>query len=80
MLVVTPGSGVTEITVNWNNCIFWFLFSSKPAVLVLPPEQGNNVNKGWLAESERGSCTHRAEPDRPQENSYLDYLCFVTVD
>lgn len=46
MLIVTPGSRVTGTAVNWNSCSFWFLFSSKPAVLVLPPEQGNKINKG----------------------------------
>lgn len=45
-----------------NNCIFWFLLSSKPAALVLPPEQ---ENKGWLAESERedSACIEQSQTD-----------------
>lgn len=80
MLIVAPGSRVTGIAVNWNSCSFWFLFSSKPAVLVLPPEQGNKINKGWLAESEREdpACIEQSQPDT-QKHSCLDYLCFVTV-
>lgn len=58
MLIVTSGSRATGIAVGQNNCIFWFLFPSKPADLVLPPEQGNKVNEGWLAGSEREDPAH----------------------
>lgn len=76
MLIVAPGSGVTGTAVNWNNCIVWFLFSSKPAALVLPPEQGNEANKGWLAESEREDPAH-LEQSQTDLRSTDTWIIFV---
>lgn len=58
---------------------YWLLFSIKHAALVLPPKQGNKVNRGWLAASKREdpACIEQSQAGA-QKHSYLDYLCFGT--